>query len=343
MQRVHRWPRALTYVRYIVTTGLLISLILMADPAKILEEWRSVDLGLLGLALALQIGGVAVSSAKWSVLLQSRGQQQPYPWLVSAYLVGQFANNFLPTGVGGDAVRAIQLGRRIGSLSQASASVFIDRLTGFLALSLIANGALVLACTGVAGGRIETDGWLYLVTIGFTLAGVAVAAGCLLAPWFSRRMGARLPEVLRTPIERVAQSLADYFPQGRALVLVLGISLLFQTTWVVINIVCGLALNIQAPLLLYALMAPLTDILGLLPVFVNNMGARELIFTLYLSQVGVSPATALALAFLVLSVRLIVSVLGGLVMLVGGADFQIGRKSQSPPPDPQPDPLSRES
>lgn len=340
MQRVHQWPRALMYVRYLVTSGLLVFLIVMADPVKILAEWRSVDLGMLGLALALQLGGVAVSSAKWWVLLQARGQQQPYRWLLSAYLVGQFANNFLPTGVGGDAVRAVQLGRRIGSLSQASASVFIDRLTGFLALSLIANGTLVLVSTGLVGERIETDSWLSLVTVGFTVAGVLVAAGCLLAPWFSQRLGARLPEVVRSPVERVAHSLADYFPQGRALVLVVGLSFLFQTTWVVINVVCGLALNIQAPLLLYALMAPLTDILGLLPVFVNNMGARELVFTLYLSQVGVPAATALALAFLVLSVRLVVSVLGGVVMLAGGADFRLSAQRPPPVPDPLPDSLS---
>ncbi len=60
-------------------------------------------------------------------------------WLLGAYLAGQFANNFLPTTVGGDALRIAQLGRRIGSYSQASASVFVERLTGFLALSLLAN------------------------------------------------------------------------------------------------------------------------------------------------------------------------------------------------------------
>jgi hypothetical protein len=82
-------------------------------------------------------------------------------------------------------------------------------------------------------------------------------------------------------------------------------------------------------------MVPITDILGLVPIFVNNLGARDLVFTLYLSQVGVAPATAIALAFLIFSLRLVVSALGGLVALLGGSGLRILRI-------PQRDPLSAE-
>jgi glycosyltransferase 2 family protein len=69
-------------------------------------------------------------------------------------------------------------------------------------------------------------------------------------------------------------------------------------------------------------MVPLSDILGLAPIFFNNVGARDLIFTIYLGQVGVPPATALALAFTVFTVRLITSMIGGLVLLFGGASLR---------------------
>jgi hypothetical protein len=68
---------------------------------------------------------------------------------------------------------------------------------------------------------------------------------------------------------------------------------------------------------------PITDILGLAPIFVNNLGVREGVFILYLSQVGIPPATAIALAFIIFSVRLAVSILGGLVVLFGGADLNV--------------------
>jgi uncharacterized protein (TIRG00374 family) len=322
MRHLERWRPLLNPLRYLITGGLLFYLVWKADPAQIWEKWHSVDLRLIGLALLLQFLGIALSAAKWGMLLKARNRDQPYGWLLSTYLVGQFANNFLPTTVGGDAVRVVQLGKRVNSFSQASASVFIDRLTGFLALSLIANMALVLTYVGLGGYQFFTSIPFYIATVGFTIAAILAVAMCFSAPWLQQKFGAYVPQFAQYPLQRITTSLADFFPQGGWLIVVLAMSLSFQSLWVIINAVCGMALDIQAPLLIYALMAPITDVVGLIPVFVNNMGARELVFTLYLTQIGVSPATALALAFLILSVRLVVSILGGVIMFFGGADLR---------------------
>jgi glycosyltransferase 2 family protein len=318
------WRRLLIPLRLVVSTALLAYLIWRAEPARVWQSWQAIDLRLFGLALLLQFAGVALSAAKWGLLLRARGQAQPYSWLLRAYLVGQFASNFLPTSIGGDAVRAAQLSRRIGSLSQASASIFIERLTGFLALSLIANIALVLTYISSAGLQIASAPQLYLLTAGVAMAAIVAMIVSFSAPRLQQRLGARLlPEVINQPMQRVAQAVSDTVPQGRALASVLGMSLLYQSLLIVTHIICGLALSIQAPILLYALMVPITDILGLAPIFLNNLGAREMVFTLYLVQVGVGPATAIALAFLVFTVRLIVSILGGLITLFGGIELTL--------------------
>lgn len=346
MKNLQSVKRILSPLRYIITIGLLIYLIWQADPSLIWEKLQSAHAGWLALAIMLQFGGVALSAFKWQTILRTRDRQQPFGWLLNTYLVGQFANNFLPTGVGGDAVRAVQLGRRMGSYSQSSASIFVDRLTGFLALSVIANTALVITYTGLAGFHLTAanpsdhefmnDNLIFLVTIGFTLVGVAAAFASLGAPWLSQAFGKYLPSFVRSPMERVAHALADYFPKGRSLLLVLALSFAFQSLWVVINFVCGQALGIEAPILIYALIAPITDILGLVPIFVNNMGARELVFTFFLFYVGVPKATALALAFMILFVRLLVSAFGGLAVLFGRSDLRVV-------PVSAPDPVSGET
>ena len=325
-----RWRSLLFPLRVIVSGGLLFYLIWRSNPAKIWEIWRNAHAGLIALALVLQFLGIVLSAAKWWVLLRARGQRQPFTWLLGAYMVGQFANNFLPTTVGGDALRVAQLGRRMGSYSQASASVFIERLTGFLALSLIVNLALIASYVQVTGRPLVTTPTLQLLTVGFTLAAIVAMAASFAAPRLERQIGPRLPAIAHRPLQKATRVLADYAPQGRWLALVLVMSLLFQILWVAIHVVCGWALGIEAPLLLYAVMAPITDILGLAPIFVNNLGAREVIFTLYLAQVGVTQETALALAFMIFAVRLAVSVLGGLVVLFGGADL---RAAGLPRPD----------
>ena len=327
-----RWRSLLFPLRVVVSGGLLVYLVWRSDPAKIWQSWLQAHLELIALALVLQFLGVALSAAKWWALLRARGDRQPFLWLLGTYLAGQFANNFLPTTVGGDALRITQLGRRLGSYSQASASVFVERLTGFLALSLIANLALVASYMGLTSRPLATAPGLQLITVVFTLAAIAAMAATFAAPRIEHLIGPRLPTPARRPMRKITQALADYAPQGRWLTLVLFMSLVFQALWVVIHAVCGQALDIEAPLLLYAIMSTVTDILGLAPIFLNNLGAREFVFTIYLAQVGVSQETALALAFTIFAVRLAVSVLGGLVALFGGADLHAA----------QPDALSTE-
>ncbi|NTW97331.1 MAG: flippase-like domain-containing protein [Oscillochloris sp.] len=320
-------PRRITSMllltlRFLGSGGLLAYLIWKANPTNIWATWRQADLRLLGVAVIIQLLCIALSAAKWGVLLRAHNQQQPYGWLLGISFVGLFANNFLPTSVGGDAIRIVQLGRRIGSYAQSSASVFMDRLTGFLALSLLACAALIVTSTNLLGARLVNEPALTLLAFGFTLAAVAAVAASFAAPWLLRRFHAYMPQAIQRPLQSVADSLGIYATDGQAMLQAMGISLFVHVLWIVMHAICGLALAIPAPPLLYALMVPLTDIVGLAPIFVNNLGAREMVFTIYLSQIGIAASTALALAFTAFSVRLVVSALGGLVLLFGGAGMR---------------------
>jgi len=75
-----------------------------------------------------------INIIRWQYLLQ--GKSLSYFKLLSWYGVGLFGNNFLPTGMGGDGVRAALAGRYI-SLPAAVVSVGADRLIGFLSLGAV--------------------------------------------------------------------------------------------------------------------------------------------------------------------------------------------------------------
>lgn len=319
------WRRFAGPLRLVISLSLMAYLIWQANPAHVWQQWQNVNTELLGLAILLQFAGVALSAYKWGLILRTRGQGQPYRWLLESYLAGQFANNILPTTIGGDALRVTQLGRRIGSYSQASASVFMERLTGFLALAAIANGAIIWAYFDRSGMPLVTPPLLRLLTVGFTLAAIGALVASFSAPALLHRFGKWVPKFVRRPLEKVTQALADYAPQGRAMAQVLLVSFAFQLLWVGIHAVCGLSLGIRVPLLMYALLATITDIVGLAPFFVNNLGAREVVFSAYLAQVGIDLPQALAFSFLIFTVRLVVSLLGGLVLLWGGADLSVDR------------------
>ncbi len=329
MQMRQSWRPYWLVLRIVLSGSLLAFLVWQANPATIWAAWRQADLRLLAVAVLFQLGCVAISAYKSGVLLAALGHPQPYPWLLGVFLVGQFANNFLPTAVGGDAMRVVLIGRRTDGYAQASASVFMERLTGFLALSTIAGIALLTTATDLFGAPLVNATGLTLTAAAFAVGAVGVAGMAFTAPWILPRFTHLLPEFVNKPLAKIVTTLGVFSGDRATMARVMAISFVYHVAWIGMHVMSGLALGIAAPIMIYFLIVPLTDIVGLAPIFVNNVGARDLVFTLYLRQLGVSDATALALAFTAFSIRLAVSALGGLVMLFGGADMRV-RETPTP-------------
>ena len=57
-------------------------------------------------AFLASIANVLISAGKWRILLQRSKVAVGYATAAQLYWIGAFFSNFLPTGVGGDAVKA---------------------------------------------------------------------------------------------------------------------------------------------------------------------------------------------------------------------------------------------
>jgi uncharacterized membrane protein YbhN (UPF0104 family) len=306
--------KLLVVVRVVVSAALLGYVLLKADPPSFMARWPGISQPLLALALALQLAGVFISSLKWWLLLRAAGQPVAYLWTVRTYLVGQFFSNFLPTSIGGDAVRVFRLSQLVGRLGLAVASVFVERITGFLALTIIGWVAL-----GLNFDRFGDNWQLRWALIWGLLAASGGLVLALSAPWTVGLLGRLpLPNVIdwRGKLRGMADALAQFYADRGALSLVLLLAFAYQISWIAVNIAAAQALIIDVPWSFIALMVPISDIVGLIPIFFNNLGAREGIYTLLLGLLGLAAAQALALALLVFGSRLLVSLLGGVVLLL---------------------------
>jgi hypothetical protein len=304
------------WVRVLVSLGLVGYLIAQVDLGKLIATWRGVLLPLVALSFALQLGGVLISALKWWLLLRASGQPAPYWWAVRAYFIGQFFNNFLPTMIGGDAVRVYQLSQRSGRAANALASVFVERFLGFAALTSIAAVALSLSAPLLANAP--------QMLWGSTLCVLAAAGGLLVAlaaPLLIRLLvRLRLPNVAnwRGRLSSVARSLSAYYRYRGTLLIVALLSFGYQLAWIGANYAAARALHLQVSFAFMALMTPISDIVGLAPIFLNSLGAREGTFVIFFRQIGVGAELALALAWLIFILRLALSLLGGLLYLIGG-------------------------
>src|SRR5215472_8790772 len=94
-------------------------------------------------AVAIYVAGQVLSSWRWQLLAALVNLHARWREFLAYYFVGMFTNLFVPGLVGGDAARAVYLGRRTGRTGAAIASVLADRASGLIGLFWLAAAMAV--------------------------------------------------------------------------------------------------------------------------------------------------------------------------------------------------------
>jgi glycosyltransferase 2 family protein len=294
-----------------VTIALYVLVFYWTDAREIPATLRNAQFGLVGGCVALYIAGQSISALKWRLLLAPVGLSTPYPRLLGFYFTGMFFNLFLPTIVGGDAVKAVLLARETGAPARATMSVFMERNTGLCALLLIALVAAFLAPPVTLYG-------ISLVTLTWLLAAGYVVVNVVLFSPHAYRITDGF--IARSPLRRIRARAASLYeaaaPYTRAIgVLVPSILLSIVFQFVVIGVVflSARALSLSIPFTAVAVFVPLVSLAGMVPVSVNGLGVREALYILLFGRIGIPAELAVSLALLYLGVTIAASLPGGLV------------------------------
>lgn len=281
------------------------------DLAHVFELLREMDwLPFLG-ALALFLSGALVRAYRWGSLVWALGVRVRWLRLVELYFVGAFFGMFLPTGVGGDAVKMYELSRDDHKASAAISSVLVDRFTGLFVLFAMALLALI------GGYELVTPQVRLLIALIFVLSVVAVAL--LLQRTWIERWGRRLRlDRLLGRIKILRELYLSLHLYGSAALLqATGASVVWNLILILGYYLLGRAVGIDLSAWYYFLFVPIVSVLLLLP-SLGGLGIREGATMLLFQQVGVSEARALALALAYDVVLLVHALIGaGLYVLQG--------------------------
>jgi uncharacterized membrane protein YbhN (UPF0104 family) len=236
------------------------------------------------------------------------GFQQSLGRFSSIYFVGMFFNLFLPTSVGGDAVRAVYLANGSGRRIPAFLSVLLDRISGVVVL-------IGLACVAAAFSRVELPPQFRLAIYGI---GACAGIGLLSLPLWVR-LSLALPErnQLRRLIGRVRDSVALLRSRPGILAGTTLLSVIVQVLNAVLVWLIGLALNLDIPAVYYGVAVPMVTLVTLIPISLNGMGLREGGMVLFLGPAGATADHAVTLAFLWFLVQTTTSLFGAGVYLLG--------------------------
>jgi len=278
--------------------------IFLVDIRLVLQKMNQAYWPYLGIAAILMIAGTALRAVRWSVLLQALEIQVPLTKLTYLYFVGSFFNLFLPTGMGGDAVKMAMLGRYTGRVPEAIGTTLVDRATGLWVLFLLALAALPFSSSLLPAAAVSAIGGICLLGV----VGGFVFVGTPLLPWLGTKI--RLPG--QASLERFYTSIArlGYPALGKASL----ISLIFNGMLIVFNFLIALSLNVDLPFRVFVLFTPILSLTLAIPISISGLGVREGAYITLFNTVGISEEIAVAMSlFNYLLTNVVVGVLGGIL------------------------------
>lgn len=292
-----------------ISVGLMALLLRAIHWREISAVFAHIKIGWFVLALLLFQLGVVVRAYRWQILLRAGGVTAPLGLLARWYFIGSLFNTILPTGFGGDVVKTVALGRGSARPGVVLGSVLLDRFSGIAMLMLPGIVALLFA----PGAISPTVRWLLWGLFG----GCALVVLLMARRSWALALQRRVPFVARF---KAGQWLLDAIPTYglRPLLASFGVSLLFNTILIVINLFLGLAVGVAIPWTYYLLFVPLISISLVLPSF-GGLGVRELSYVALFTQVGVAAATATAMGLLFYAVTIGAALTGGILYLTPAA------------------------
>ena len=271
-------------------------------------------------AAALYLLAVVLVSERFRRILSAFDVELSLVHTTQLSVIGLFFNNFLPTSVGGDVVKAhcaSQLARR---KAEPYLAVFADRLCGLITVvALGLCGALATHDPAVHRGP-------------FFITGVVMLAAGLWALWqlpdylprLLQLAGRRWRRLNEMPfVQRLSALFARRIFTGRRTISVLAISIVMQLVCITAVFVLAKGLSLPISLWQLILVTPLIWAVGLLPSF-NGLGVREGAFVYFLGG-SAGREGAFALSLLWLAVITIVSLLGAPAYLASGVANEGGR------------------
>ena len=307
--------RRSSYLAFATRTGvglLVIGFLLWHyDARPILRILGRENLGYFVATVAIYVAGQVMSAWRWQLLAAVVGVRARFRDFLGYYFVGLFTNLFVPGLLGGDALRAVYLGRKTHRLGEAVASVVADRGTGLIALFWLAALMALLIPSALAPPLIKA----------IVLTGAIALAIVLLAPLVSMILP-RLPRLLRRGLGVVH----PYLHRPLSMFPGFSLSFLLQASLGVAQWILARGLGLPQPLAVFLLCVPIANVAAGFPVTLNGLGVRETAYLVLFGMAGMARDDAIALGLLWFAATM----LGGLTGAVAFAltDFPEKQEGQ---------------
>lgn len=301
-----------TIIKLIISVILIAWILHKVDLIKLKDILISAKLMWIMGALSLHIYAYWASTKRWQILLDALGIKETIKKLLNSYLVGTFFNQFLPTIVGGDMIRAIDLSDPCKSFTKSLTIILLERFVGIIALLTLVNIGFILRMKYIS----EVTYWPVYIQFIFIFSIIILF---LIGEINTRVVENIIPiKLLKKILHKfilVFNTLVKFrshpIPLFKVLILSFSLQLIFILHYYFLSISIGVNLSFVFLLIII----PVISLLSMLPVSINGIGLRESLFIYFFSKIGVSPEKSLTICILGFSITLFYGLIGGLIYM----------------------------
>ncbi|MDH3355373.1 MAG: flippase-like domain-containing protein [Chromatiales bacterium] len=291
----------------LLITGVIFYLIFRkVDLHEVFNTMMQVNISLIMLALLFQFLSTFIASFRWKLVMQQIGFGKNFTFYLRSYFKGSFFNQALPTSIGGDALRVIDVARNGHRKRDAFYGVAVDRglgLVGLLIFNLLANMLApdllprnvfiilnILVLSGIIG-----------FTIFYYLSHIKS-----LEQWLVTRVLVRISQQLGVVLADIPSTLKH-----------LGFSLLIHLMALLSIYFIGNGVGLQFDILTYMVIVPPVILLTIVPISLAGWGVREGGMVGLFNLLGADPTLVISMS-IIYGLALIVTSLPGLVIYLSG-------------------------
>jgi hypothetical protein len=301
---------AVIFLRISISIILLIFLFRQVEAKALFEIIRNADKLLLFFSFLITFFVYLLCFLRWKMLLHAAGINLPIARLISPFAGGIFFNLFLPSTIGGDFVRSADLAVHTKKTSEVVATVFLDRLSGYIGVVLVALSALFL------GRSLIRDKIIFLSV--FILAAILIF---ILLIIFNKFLFSLINKLLHSPhagrirntIENIHKEIF-YFRKDKKIVLDnIFLSVFIQGLSPLAAYIIALAFGIKLNIVYFFIFLPIIGAITLLPISIGGLGLRDATTIYFFSKAGIGKDLSFAMSLLGFFFIAVYAVIGGII------------------------------
>ena len=313
------------------------------NPKSFIDKILQLDLRFFALASFFSVLTIVTNTYRWWIITKGFNYKISYWTGLLWYFEGMFANNFFPSNVGGDALRAFYLGtlkhptdkqnidentevedsqqtdegtaksKHYHDWLSAGLTVILERLFGFTMMFFFFPLSLI---------------FIYSQNLAHTMPERLIQALFILSvvpffAFFGYKVWIKIPIPLAI-FQKIKIAVSEFIVHKRSVWIVLLWTFITHVFLMAVNVFSALALGVtQIPFWYWFLVVPLATLASYVIPAVKGLGAREATYVFLLSIIGVSFDHSFAIAVTVFLATLVSSLPGISLVRKGREIFSV--------------------